>query len=97
MEYCPGNKQQNFTVQSSDDAQHWNTLGTVAAAGNSSQKADYSFTDINVMNSGKSIVYYRLISTDIDGESQKSEVIYLKINGAIIGMCNYFLIPCRII
>lgn len=72
----------DFTVQSSDDAQHWNTLGTVAAAGNSSQKTDYSFTDINVMNSGKSIVYYRLISTDIDGKSQNSEVISLKINGA---------------
>ncbi len=85
----------NFTVQSSDDAQHWNTLGTVAAAGNSSQKVDYSFTDVNVMNSGKSMVYYRLVSTDIDGKSQNSEVISLKINGASKWNVQLFSNPVR--
>ena len=69
----------DFTIQSSDDAQHWNNLGTVQAAGNSSSKVDYSFTDINVMNSGKTIVYYRLISTDFDGKTQNSDVISIKL------------------
>jgi ELWxxDGT repeat protein len=72
----------NFVVQSSDDAQYWNNIGTVAAAGNSSVKIDYSFTDINVMNSSKNIVYYQLITTDINGKAQNSNVISLKIKSS---------------
>lgn len=71
-----------FTIQSSDDAQHWNSLGTIPAAGNSSVKMDYSFTDINVMKSGKNIVYYQLITTDINGKTQNSNVISLKIKNS---------------
>ncbi len=71
----------DFTIQSSDDAQQWKTLGTVAAAGSSSVRNDYSFTDAGVMNSGKSIVYYRLITTDIDGKTANSNIISLKLKG----------------
>lgn len=71
----------NFIIQSSDDAQHWNKIGTVAAAGNSSLQNNYSFTDAGVMNSGKNIVYYRLIETDLDGQTTNSNIIYLKIKG----------------
>lgn len=70
----------NFVVQSSDDAMHWKTIGTVPAAGNSSLQKDYSFTDVGIMNSGKSIVYYRLLQTDIDGNSTYSNIIELTIN-----------------
>jgi hypothetical protein len=35
------------------------------------------------MNSGKSIVYYRLILTDIDGKSANSKIISLKLKEAI--------------
>jgi len=69
-----------FTMQSSEDATHWNNIGKVAAAGNSSQKTDYSFTDRGVMNSGKNVVYYRLLSVDIDGTMSNSDVISLRIN-----------------
>ena len=72
----------DFTIQSSDDAQHWNNIGTVAAAGNSSVKINYSYTDINVMNSGKNIIYYQLIITDINGKTQNSNVISLKIKNS---------------
>ncbi len=69
-----------FTVQSGDDGQHWNNIGKVAAMGNSSVKTDYSFTDHGVMNSGKNVVYYRLLSTDIDGKISNSNIISLRIN-----------------
>jgi ELWxxDGT repeat protein len=73
----------DFTIQSSNDAAHWTDIGTMSAAGNSSVQLDYSFTDAGVMNSGKSIVYYRLILTDIDGKSANSKIISLKLKEAI--------------
>lgn len=71
----------NFIIQSSDDASHWKDLGTVQAAGKSDVKQNYSFVDVGVMKSGRSTVYYRLESVDIDGKSTVSRVISLKING----------------
>ena len=71
----------NFIIQSSDDAQNWNQIGTVAAAGNSSMQKNYSFIDAGVMNSGKSRVYYRLKQTDLDGQTTYSNIIYIKIKG----------------
>lgn len=72
---------QDFTIQSSDNTIKWNTIGKVAAAGNSSLQQDYSYTDVGIMNSGKSIVYYRLLQNDIDGKTTTSNVIQLKLNG----------------
>jgi ELWxxDGT repeat protein len=69
----------DFRVQSSNDGLHWVDIGTVPAAGSSSVQLNYSFTDIGIMNSGKSIVYYRLVLTDIDGKSTNSKIISLKL------------------
>lgn len=69
----------DFTIQSSDDARHWNSIGSVAAKGNSSVKTNYTFADLGIMNSGKDIVYYRLVSADKDGKTTNSEIIHLKI------------------
>lgn len=71
----------NFTIQRSFDAQHFEDIGIVPAAGTSSNSHAYSFTDAGIINSGKSIVYYRLLSTDIDGKSENSNVISLKLKG----------------
>jgi ELWxxDGT repeat protein len=71
----------SFTIQSSTDAGNWQTIGTVPAAGNAVVKNNYSFTDAGVINSGKSIVYYKLIITDIDGRTAQSNIIYLKLSG----------------
>ncbi len=79
----------DFTVQASSDAVHWETKGTVPAAGNSSVKITYSFTDASVTNSGKSLVYYRLVVTDIDGKSANSKIISLKLE---VGKWNVQLI-----
>lgn len=74
----------DFTVQSTSDydATEWENIGTVTAAGNSSVRKNYSFTDIGVINSGRDIVYYRLVMKDIDGKTEMSDIVVLKIKNA---------------
>ena len=69
----------DFTVQSSYNAEDWKSLAMVPAAGNSSVKNNYSFTDIGVMKSGRNIIYYRLVTKDLDGKTENSNIIILKI------------------
>ena len=69
----------NFTIQRSYDARNFENIGTMQAAGTSANSKAYSFTDIEIMNSGKSEVYYRLLSTDLDGKIAYSKVILLKL------------------
>lgn len=57
----------SFDVQRSSNNADWKTIGSVAAAGNSNSKKDYSFTD-KKLNSGK--YSYRLVQTDNNGASR---------------------------
>ena len=68
-----------FIIQRSLDALHFQDIGTVAAAGTSSGKHDYSFTDPGIINSGKAEVYYRIITSDLDAKEESSKVILLKL------------------
>ena len=70
-----------YTVQRSFDGRTFELVGTVAASGTSATGKAYSFIDAGIINSGKSIVYYRLITTDMDGKSAYSPVITLRLNG----------------
>jgi len=69
----------DFTIQRSFDGGHFDNVGSVAAQGNSSTKHAYTFTDAGIINSGQNILYYRLLSTDIDGKQAYSHVITLKL------------------
>jgi ELWxxDGT repeat protein len=71
----------NFTIQRSFNAQNFEDIGIVQADATSSNSHAYSFTDVDIANSGKSIVYYRLLSTDIDGKSETSNVISIRLKG----------------
>lgn len=71
----------DFTIQRSFDAQHFEDIGIIQATGTSSNRHDYTFTDAGIVNSGKSIVYYRLAASDIDGKTENTNVISLKISG----------------
>ncbi len=53
-----------FIVERSQDAIHFQAIGTVDAAGNSSSAKDYTFTDISAKNG---LNYYRLRQVDTDG------------------------------
>lgn len=71
----------DYTVQRSFDGEHFENIGIVSASGNSTSSKSYSFTDIGIINSGKAVVYYRLMSLDIDGKGTASAIITLKIKG----------------
>jgi ELWxxDGT repeat protein len=70
----------DFTIQRSDDGSHFSNIGTVAAAGTSSFSKTYYFTDAGIMNSGKDIVYYRVVSADKDGKKEISKITSLRLN-----------------
>ena len=72
----------NFTVQRSFDGLNFENIGNVQAAGNSTNSNAYSFTDAGVANKGKSTIYYRLLTADVDGKSSFSPVITLRITGS---------------
>jgi hypothetical protein len=61
-----------FTVQRSDDGNNWQLAGVIDGAGNSSTLHTYSVTD---KQPGKSLSYYRLMLTDLNGENTYSKVI----------------------
>lgn len=54
----------HFMVEKSTDGQHWRTVGSTMAAGNSSLEHDYSMTDLSQTNE---VVYYKLKQFDMNG------------------------------
>lgn len=64
-----------FTIEKSIDGQQYQAIGTVAAAGNSNTTRYYTFMDANV-KPGYS--YYRLRTTDKDGQFNYSASVMLK-------------------
>ncbi len=72
----------HFTIQRSMDALHFENIGIVQALGNSAIKHNYSFTDADIASSGKTILYYRLLTNNKDGSTTLSSVVSLKLNAA---------------
>ncbi|MCW3115099.1 MAG: type sorting protein, partial [Segetibacter sp.] len=72
----------DFSVQRSDDGAHFVTIGTVGAAGNSTEKRGYRFTDVGIGNSNRDVVYYKLLINDKDGKSATSKIVSLRLKGA---------------
>ncbi|WP_185152849.1 T9SS type A sorting domain-containing protein [Fulvivirga aurantia] len=62
---------QAFIVERSTNGKDWLEIGEVAAAGNSSSKIDYDFTDYEP----KQVSYYRLNQIDYDGTENLSDVL----------------------
>lgn len=61
----------DFIIQHRTNGNSWNTIGTVAAAGNSSTTLQYQFTH---HHPEAGINYYRLLQTDLDGRTQYSPI-----------------------
>jgi hypothetical protein len=68
----------NFEVEKSTDGVNYYKIGTVAAAGNSSSRRDYSSKD----NQVNAINYYRLKMNDIDDRFKHSQVVVIRYNEA---------------
>lgn len=65
----------HFEVEKSEDGIRYNTIGTVTAAGNSSVKREYQFTD---WQPSASTAFYRLKMTDLDLSYQYSRIVAVK-------------------
>jgi hypothetical protein len=73
----------HFLVQYSPDGKNFSTIGTVAAAGNSTQISRYSFTHTNPLLNGSN--FYRLQEIDKDAKAAISDVHVVRFrNGLII-------------
>ncbi|SDM16899.1 collagen-binding domain-containing protein [Siphonobacter aquaeclarae] len=62
----------HFLVQRSRDARSFETLATVKAAGTTSERHDYSYTD---QKPGYGVNYYRLIQVDTDGTATPQKTV----------------------
>lgn len=67
-----------FTVQRSTDGIYWKDIATIAAAGNSSVRKNYSYTDAAVGSQAKYL--YRLWLNDLDGASKYSKIVIVQTN-----------------
>lgn len=64
----------DFEVQHSINAQQWNVIGTLSAAGNSSTVRNYRFLHEGPFK-GSVNHFYRILQRDLDGKSSFSKVI----------------------
>lgn len=69
-----------FFVEKSADARVWNAIGTIMAAGNSTQKKAYSFNDVRPFDG---INYYRLRMLDQDGSYKLSAIRKIVFGGTV--------------
>jgi len=62
---------EKFIILKSTDGSKWNTIGEVKAAGNSSIKINYEYSDYNPLAAKQ---FYRLKIVDLDGSIEYSEI-----------------------
>lgn len=66
-----------FSVRKSTDGTSFKEIGRVNAAGNSGSALSYNFTD-NDIDVGHRFIYYELVTVDIDGKQNHSEIKMVK-------------------
>jgi Secretion system C-terminal sorting domain len=64
-----------YNIQRTSDGLHFNTIGTVPAADNSTLTNNYTYTDSTVAGLGITTVLYRLQEVDLDGKSTYSQIV----------------------
>jgi uncharacterized repeat protein (TIGR01451 family) len=69
----------HFEIERSEDGIRFSNRGNVAGNGSTASTHTYSFID--PINTGASIVYYRLKSVDFDGKAYYSKIIALRLKG----------------
>ncbi len=66
-----------FSIQRSEDGAKFSEVGRVKAAGNSTQRLNYTFGDEKI-NPNSRYTYYRLQTVDLDGSKELSQIKLLK-------------------
>jgi hypothetical protein len=79
----------SFQVQASTDGQVWQTLGQVAATGNSSLLHNYQFLDRTLSRYGVPLLYYRLCQLDLNATATYSPVVTLRPDVAVWAVTAY--------
>ena len=72
-----------FTVERSIDGAHFSEAGTVAALNNNAVNNNYQFTDMSALQTGSSVLYYRLKTTDKDGTYSYSSVLKVQLQNGV--------------
>ncbi len=70
----------NYTIQRSYTGLQFQNIGSVNAAGNSSKKLSYQFTDADALSTNTNKIYYRLQITDNDGKVSVSSIAAVNIS-----------------
>lgn len=75
----------HFVIERSTDGVNFSVVGTVQAAGTTTDMRSYQFVD-PITSLGSNIVYYRLRTVDLDAKADISKIVALRLNGkAVIG------------
>ncbi|QEC40409.1 T9SS type A sorting domain-containing protein [Pseudobacter ginsenosidimutans] len=82
----------HFEILRSSDGIHYATIGTVAAAGNTSSITRYSYNDNNPSPSRN---YYRLKIVDLDGSAEFSKIISIRANASGITLNSLYPNPAN--
>ena len=82
----------HFEILRSSDGIHYATIGTVAAAGNTSSITQYSYNDNNPSASRN---YYRLKIVDLDGSAEFSKIISIRANASGITLNSLYPNPAN--
>jgi ELWxxDGT repeat protein len=69
-----------YTIQRSEDGKNFINIGTVPAISTTGNILAYSYRDAGIIATGKPIIYYRLLITDIDGKTASSNIILLRLD-----------------
>jgi ELWxxDGT repeat protein len=77
-----------FEVERGSSNSRFETIGKVNAIGNSTDKKEYSYEDINAMNGSANKIFYRLKMVDADGKFTYSKVITVS-NFNVDGLVTY--------
>lgn len=79
----------HFEIQRSVDGQHFTNIGNEDASGNSTTQKNYRYNDDKAYEAGANVLFYRLRMVDLDGKSKYSNVLSVKLKGAIMEMKVY--------
>jgi hypothetical protein len=71
----------HFVLEQSTDGINFTAIATIFGAGESTSQKDYSYTDRNLAGRN-GLVYYRLVSVDLDGKTAISQIRIIKLGDA---------------
>jgi hypothetical protein len=75
-----------FAIERSNNASDWSVIGTITARGNTTERTDYTYTDINP---AKANLFYRLKQVDQDGNFKYSSVARISNKDVIAELVTY--------